>query len=212
MTTIKRAGGIHSTEHKLAQQTKRRIMMLPFLPHELITQRLVELIVREWRDAATTHKDAFDKIVVTLLRMYVRRESGKHPAKDPVFSSRMWSVCGKKIRTNNAAESVHSRLTPAASGRLSIFRFLKIIENEMNRATNAIHAGCPSSTNPVETDKNNLLAAELEKLFRGKETVLCFLDNCARISQLKTKRDASAFLPREKASDADVEFTGPNAT
>ena len=112
--------------------------MLPLLPYELITQQLVELIVQEWRDATQTHKRAFDRAITTLLKMYVGRETSKLKAKRPVYDKQLWNVCGMKIRTNNAAESTHGRLNQTVSRRFSMFRFLKIIENEMNRTTNMI--------------------------------------------------------------------------
>ena len=85
------------------------------------------------------------------------------------------------IRTNNGAESVHAQLNPKVSGKLSLYRFLTIIEEEMMRSRKRIRSGCHSESRAVIPEKNRLLAVELHKLLNGREGVLAFLDNCASI-------------------------------
>ena len=70
-----------------------------------------------------------------------------------------------------------------------MFRFLKIIENEMNRTTNMIARGCVSSTNAVEKEKNTLLAMELEKLLTEHEHVFVSLIIVPQSRSSRRKRE-----------------------
>ena len=114
------------------------------------------------------------------------------------------------IRTNNGAESVHSQLNPKVSGKLSLFRFLKTIEEEMDRSRKRIRAGCQSESRAVVPEKNRLLAGELYKLLNGREGVLAFLDNCASIVAMRRSRDAHQFVPVRTPSMDDIVWTAAN--
>ena len=108
------------------------------------------------------------------------------------------------IRTNNAAESVHAQLNPKASGRLSLFRFLKTIEEQMNRSRKRIRAGCQSESSPVTREKNRLLALELHKLLNSKTGVLEFLDNCSSVLARRTLREVNHFVPVQIPTVDDI--------
>ena len=71
MTKIRRAAGKTSDAYKLAQRTKRRLMMFLLLPSEIITHEVVSLILRAWQEGCPEHRDAFDGLVATVLRTYV---------------------------------------------------------------------------------------------------------------------------------------------
>ena len=195
MTAIRRDGGKKTDAYKLAQKTKRRLMMMPLLPWELITPDLVCLILRVWDQGCPRHRGAFDGLADTVLRTYVGRDTTTATPIRPRFHPSLWSVSGRSIRTNNAAESVHSQLNPKVSGLLSIFNFLKTIEDEMEWSRKRIRSGCPSQSRAVIPEKNRLLAEELQKLLNGREGVLVFLDNCSSIVAMRTVREASKFVP-----------------
>ena len=57
------------------------------------------------------------------------------------------------IRTNNGAESVHSQLNPKVSRKLSLFRFLIIIEEQMERSWKRIRSGCQFESRAVMPEK-----------------------------------------------------------
>ena len=71
MTTIRPSAGETSEEYRLAQRTKRRLMMLPLLPEELITLEVVGLVHRSWKEGCPKHQDALDSLIATVLRTYV---------------------------------------------------------------------------------------------------------------------------------------------
>ena len=56
MTTIRRHGGKHTDAYKLAQRIKRRLMMIPLLPRELIWPEVVRLILRVWDRGCPKHE------------------------------------------------------------------------------------------------------------------------------------------------------------
>ena len=83
ITKTKRAEGNSSPVHKLAQKTKRRLMMMPFLPEEVIKPDVVDLIIAAWKTSAPDGlRDAFDELATTLLQTY----TGTHP-DDPTSST-----------------------------------------------------------------------------------------------------------------------------
>ena len=100
-----------------------------------------------------------------------------------------------RIGTNNGAESVHSQFNLKVNGNVSLFRFLTAIEDQMERSRKRIFWGCESESNPVITERNRLLASELHKLMNGNEGILSFLDNCASIVGMHTKRETNRFVP-----------------
>ena len=141
MTAIRRAAGKTSEAYKLAQRTKRRLMMLPLLPEELISHEVVQMILRAWQEGCPEFSDAFDSLVATVIRTFVGTPQTSVAPVRPRFPKHIWCVSGMCIRTNNGAESVHAQLNQKAGGRLSLFRFLKTIE-EMMRSRKRIRAGC----------------------------------------------------------------------
>ena len=186
-------------------------MMQPRLPEELITPEVVRLILRAWDLGFPQLRGVFNGLVATVLRTYV----GTHPTFGPTtrqrFPRHIWSVIGMCIRTNNGAESVHSQLNPKVSGKLSLYRFLTTIEEEMMRSRKRIRAGCQSESRAGIPEKNRLLAGELHKLLNGREGVLAFLDNCASIVAMRSLRDAHQFVPARTPSMDDIVWTASNS-
>ena len=183
---IKREKGAASVEYKSAQQTKRRFMMLPLLPINMVTEDILMAIIDDWKNVKTYNGDEFMFVVKYVMKTYIGRVKSDGNHQDAVFPPVLWNVCGQKIRTNNAAESVHSRLNKKAAGRISLFRFLGIIEEEMKRTVDKMTRGCGSATNPVEREKNPLFAQALAHLHSCQDS-LQFLDICSSISQLRNK-------------------------
>ena len=83
MTKIKKAEGETSLTFKLAQKTKRRFMMLPLLPEELITSEVLNLILADWKaKVPDRHQTAFNAIASKVLGSYVGAPPGsKAPAR-----------------------------------------------------------------------------------------------------------------------------------
>ena len=181
--------------------------MLPFLPQELITNDVLALIVSAWADAVPRRRNAFNPLLKTIASTYVGTRRPDAPPRPPRFPPSLWCVSGRRVRTNNAAESVHSTLNPKVSGRLSVFNFLAIIEEAMAEANARVAAGCKSESRAVERRKNELLAVELDKLLNRRQGVLSFLDNCSSVSKLETVRDADRFVPVAVTTFADVDWT-----
>ena len=136
MTAIKRAAGENAAMLRLAEKTKRAVMMLPFLPAELIDPAIVAAIFGRWTAAYEDHRNDFDELRDHVLDNYVRPG-----ARFPV---RFWSVSGRRVRTNNAAESSHSRLNASVrvSGAVTLDMFLNAIEIEMRNTSREIAAAC----------------------------------------------------------------------
>ena len=104
--SIERAAGKTSDAYRLAQKTKRRLMMLPLLPEELATQEVLGLVHRAWTDACPEHRHAFDGLVATIVRTYIGTPPGSRVQARPRFPGMLWSVSGMSVRTNNGAESI----------------------------------------------------------------------------------------------------------
>ena len=117
---IKREKGAASVEYKSAQQTKRRFMMLPLLPINMVTYDILVAITDDWKKVQTYDGDEFTFVVKYIQKMYIGRVKSDGNNQDAVFPPVLWNVCGQKVRTNNAAESVHSRLNKKAAGRISL--------------------------------------------------------------------------------------------
>ena len=107
------------------------------------------------------------------------------------------------VRTNNSTGSVHAHLNPKVSGKLSLARFLCIIEGQMRRNRIGIREGCISESTKVQREKNLLLALELEKLFNGREGLIVFLDNCSSIMLLNTLRQTRSFIRTSAPTPSD---------
>ena len=108
------------------------------------------------------------------------------------------------MRTNNAAESLHSVIKPKAKGRLSLDRFLAIIEEQMDDARDSIATGCQPECRPAAPDKNRLLSVQLYKLFGGWIGLFNFLDNRGSILSLKNHREVLHFTQREAYVQTDT--------
>ena len=104
-------GAVHQNADKMsmAEKVKRSLMMLPLLPEELISTDLVDALVARFDAAVPECAGAFGPLREYLVSNYVRPNAR--------FPKRIWSVSGRKFRTNNAAESFHPRLN--ASLRVS---------------------------------------------------------------------------------------------
>ena len=96
-------------------------------------------------------------------------------------------------RTNNAAESVHSQLNPGVSGKISVIRFIHLIEERMDDANDRLRSERKSETARVEKAKNTLLAVELDKLLNGDQGVINYLDNCGSILHIESLADSRNF-------------------
>ena len=72
MTKVENAAGESVEVVRMAKRTKRRFMMLPLLPAEVITPDVLHLILGEWKDGAPDGlKDAFDGLTTTVMETYV---------------------------------------------------------------------------------------------------------------------------------------------
>ena len=207
ITAVKRATGKRSEKRWLAEKTKRRPMLLPLVPAELISPGLISLIIASWKEGCKELPDAFEDLEKTVLRTYVGKPvEGTSTVRPPLFPPALWNVSGMVSRTNNAAESVHAQMNSEVHGKLSVFGFLSIIEHQMERTNDRIAAGCQPETRAVETVKNELLAVELEKLLNRRQGVLCFLDNCGSIVQMKSVNQANKFVRAVVSSVDDIEW------
>ena len=113
---IRKAVGQSSNEAVLAEKTKRALMMIPLLPLDLIAVDVVDMIVMRWKNFPRgdgrnpdNRKKAFDELRNRLVRKYVRPGA--------IFDRTSWCVCGRTIRTNNAAESSHAALNASVRVR-----------------------------------------------------------------------------------------------
>ena len=101
-------------------------------------------------------------------------------------------------------------MNPDVNGMLSVYGFLSIVEKQMERTNERIAAGCKPETKAVEATKNLLLAVELQKLVDGRQGIMNFLDNCGSIVQLKSEKEANAFVPRTISPVEDIEWKPVN--
>ena len=101
---IKRENGAASVEYKSAQQTKRRFMLLPLLPINMVTEDILMAVIDDWKNVKTYNGDEFMFVVKYIMKTYIGsvKSDGNH--QDAVFPHAVWNVCGQKIRTDNAAE------------------------------------------------------------------------------------------------------------
>ena len=113
-------------------------------------------------------------------------------------------------RTNNAAESVHAQMNPDVNGVLTLFKFLSIVEEQMNKTNERIRSGCQRETKAVESAKKQLLAFELQKLVSGEQGILNFLDNCGSVVQLKRSADANRLARQSTHPKEDNEWKEAN--
>ena len=166
-----------------AIKAKRALMMLPLLPEELISTAVVDLVVGRWKRDFPNHNNALKPLRDYLVRNYV----GPRALNPP----RIWSVSGQKIRTNNAAESCHSRLNASirVSGAVTLDMFLVAIETDMRNTSREIKAGCQSHSKKIFERRDELLARELADLLNGAQGVLRFLDHCASIMNMSNKKN-----------------------
>ena len=86
----------------MSERIKRMFMMLPFVPETLINREIVDDILRLWEAEFPGTVGVFDTFRNYILNMYIGPTASYKP--------HIWSVSGMRIRTNNAAESLHGRL------------------------------------------------------------------------------------------------------
>ena len=204
---IKEAAGQNKEMLELAMKTKRALMMLPLLPEELITPNVLDVVIGRWARAFPNHAALFNGLKRHLLCTYVRRSAR--------FPPRLWSVSGRKVRTNNAAESTHSRLNASiqVSGAVTLDMFLVAIETDMRNASMEIKAGCKSHSKIFEI-LDELLVHELAQLVNGEQGVLRFPDHCASIMNVHNQ-NVRTFVDRrrsEQPDEADKEWADSNRT
>ena len=185
---IKKATGKESEEVKVAERTKRELMMIPLLPLDIISVDVVDFIIRRWKMRFDGRKSAFDDLRGYLIRTYF--------GANALFEKRTWCVCACVTRTNNAAESSHAKLNSyvRVSGAVPLDLFLFSIESQMRNTTKKIEGGCRPHSKAIYSRRNQLLAAELSELLNAREGVLSFLDHCSSILKLKKQNDVNAFL------------------
>ena len=111
MLKIKRENGATSFEYKTAQLTKRRFMMLPLLPINLVTEDTLNAITDDWKNVQTCKGDEFAFVVKYMKKMYIGREKSDGNYQDAIYPPDLWNVCGQKVKTNNTAESVTAEST-----------------------------------------------------------------------------------------------------
>ena len=197
---VKKAAGQSSHEAGLAEKTKRAFMMLPLLPVDFITVEVVDLIVLRWKsffgdrggEPVDSLKTIFDELRNHLVREYVGPQAP--------FQRSSWCVCGRTIRTNNAAESSHAALNASVkvSGVISLDMFLFSIEGQMMNTRREIQRGCPSHTKPIYTRRNHLLAKELSDLLNGRQGIFQYLDHCSTVMKTKNNKGVDKFLETKR--------------
>ena len=92
------------------------------------------------------------------------------------------------------------------SGKVTVFNFIRIIEEEMKRTNDRIRTECQKERRAVEEAKNQLLAVELDMLLRGKRGILNFLDNCGSIVSLTSVSKAKGFVAQTIHGVADIDW------
>ena len=209
ITKIKKTVGESAAEFELAEQTKRRLMMLPLLPEERITSEVIDIILADWKAGVPDDlQTVFNGLATTVLKTYVGTPPGSNATSRPRFPPHIWSVSAQSVRTNNGAESLHSELNPKSKGMLSLHSFLAAIEGQMDRARDRIATGCKPHARTAVPVKNSALAVELQDLLGGKQDVLTFLDNCGLIISFGKVKDVKRFIerrvPRIQDSDSSM--------
>ena len=194
---VAKAAGQTSEAVGKAEKAKRRIMFLALLPVELITPEVVELILADWREGVPDRlKDAFDSLARKFIQTYVGTQQQDGQLHRPRFPPSLWSVRGRSVRTNNGAESRHSALNPKTKGRISVRRFLHLLEEAMDDARDRIASGCQTESRPEVPAKNRALAVLLDNLFKGQQQVLEFLDNCGLVLSMDCVENVQQFAAR----------------
>ena len=114
-------------------------------------------------------------------------------------------MSGRKIRTNNAAESCHAQLNGSlrVSGAVTLDMFVFAIEQQMASTFKEIRAGCEPHSKPIFSRRDELLKEELAKLFRGHQGVFGFLDHCSSVLFVKNQEDVERFFERLQAEAPD---------
>ena len=194
---VKKAHGKNSIAARLAERTKRALMMLPLLPVEFISQETVDLIIWRWKRQIGATNGDFDELRSYLIHNYVRPNA--------VFNKEKWCVCGSSIRTNNAAESSHAVLNSSVrvSGAVTIDMFLIAIERQMLNTQNEIRRGCPSHTKSTYGRRNRLLATGLSDFLSVRQGVFGYLDHCVFIMSIQNQRGIASFVENKRSEVAD---------
>ena len=91
MRRIKRTNGKESVECIVAQQTKRRLMMLPLLPMGLIGDEVLTVINDEWETVETYEGGEFLETIDSIRSRYVGFVKSNGHYKTPTFSPELWN-------------------------------------------------------------------------------------------------------------------------
>ena len=187
---LKKKFGAGSAEVRMAEKTKRAVMMIPLLPIEFITSETINMILWRWRSTFPGQSGVFEKLHRHLMKNYVGAT-----ARFPVY---LWCVCGRSTRTNNAAESLHAVLNKSVRvrGVVTLDMFLFAIEGQMRNTKREIDDGCPSHSKAIYKSRSSLLAFELSEFFNGKQWILKYLDHCSEILKIKNNTAINLFRIR----------------
>ena len=114
-------------------------------------------------------------------------------------------MSGRKIRTNNAAESCHAQLNGSlrVSGAVTLDMFLLAIETQMASTIQEIGSGCEPHSKTIFSKRDELLKAELAMLFRGDQGVFKFLEHCSSVLFVKNRADIVRFVESRQAEGPD---------
>ena len=174
----------------------RSIMAIPHLPLEPVAVETVLDIRKAFKFA--------DKRVVRHVDVFVNDYFVENYVEDGcMYPPRLWSVCGKHIRTNNSAASSHNFLNKRVQGALTPWLFISIIQ-QMDTTRNDIEARSASRTKAINTAINALLNTELLGLLAGETPLLKYLERCAQIVQLKNKGERAVFERTRRAEKNTV--------
>ena len=137
-------------------------MMLPFVPETLVNREIVDDDLQLWEAEFPGTVVVFDRFRDYLSKMYVGSMA--------TYKPHIRSVSGMRIRTNNAAESLHWRLnrTLRRDRKISCDQFQLAMQTQMANATREIRRGCEKRTKAVYQRRNDLLAVELDELLNGR--------------------------------------------
>ena len=173
--TTRRRFGKASNEVRSSERIKMMFMMLPLVPETLVNREIVDDDLQLWEAEFPGTVVVFDRFRDYLSKMYVGSMA--------TYKPHIRSVSGMRIRTNNAAESLHGRLnrTLRRDGKISCDQFLLAIQTQMANATREIRRGCEKRTKAVYQRRNDLLAVELDELLNGRIGLFAFLEHCSEI-------------------------------
>ena len=160
------------TDDKAINSYIRRLMALPFLPHETIKEMFEKLA-----ESATTP-------VLQQLVMYIRTTW----IENELWSPCSWSVFMLSVRTNNDVEGWHHGLHRRANGRcaLPLYVLLNFLHEEACLTTSRIRLVSENKLTRVQRKKYRLVQAKIFGLwdaFNKKEKTLEQLSKATSIAR-----------------------------